>query len=316
MKKAVHIPPHPRTLSTPRGLHVPSKYAKGHSQPKGAKGHGGGCHGSQKIRANKLAFIATSSQQAKEIANEKSLKQAYAMWRASMTPEQRAVARKLKVLLPAGSDGGENRKPTGGEVQIDFCDPADLPESSIERHPMEDLEPRSDFSVAIESLGSDEITAAADDFSEALTWALDVPDQRDLVGIGMRAMVMIDGLRPELVGEFHRPLNWLAICDGFTNRTSAGFEQHLATGEIFGRVLEWVRRGRTVSEIGERLCLVAYVVRPTMIGTPTLAKLGELMNKTRQSKDKLVTCLRDTFAGLKAAAQRGERTRLVCQNAH
>ena len=174
MKKAVYIPPHPRSVSVPRELQQPGKHAKGHSQPKGAKGHGGGCHGSQKIRANKLDFIRTSSEQAKEIANEKSLKQAYAVWRAGMTPAQRAAARKLKVLFPAGSDGGENRKPTGGEVQIDFCDPADLPESSFERHPQEDLEPRSDFSVAIESLGSDEITAAADCFSAALTWALDV----------------------------------------------------------------------------------------------------------------------------------------------
>ena len=125
MKKAVHIPPHPRTLAISQEFFPRvSKHAKGHTMPKGAEVHGkgshagragGGQHGSQKIRANKLAFIRTSSEQAKEIANEKSLKQAYALWRASMNPEERAAARKLKVLFPAGSDGGENRKPTGGE---------------------------------------------------------------------------------------------------------------------------------------------------------------------------------------------------------
>ena len=90
----------------------------------------------------------------------------------------------------------------------------------------------------------------------------------------------------------------------------------MATGDIFGRVLEWVRRGTTISEIGERLCLVAYVVRPTMMGSPTLHQLGEVMNKTRQAKDKLASCLRDTFAGIRAAAQRGEYTRDKCIEAH
>ena len=298
------------------------KHAKGHvpHKDRGQTQAGRqtlGAFGGKGLRnkAVKAEFLATSSQESKRVANERALKQAYAKWRESMTAEELAVARKLKVHFPAGANG-EFGRPKKGQVEIDFHDPADLPEASHRHLPVDDLEPQSPFSVAIAALDNEEITAAADCFSSALTWTLDVKDQHDLVVLGMRAMVMIDILRPDLVGEFRRPHNWLAACAGFQARVSVDVGQAEATGEIFGRVLEWIRRGSMVSEIGERLCLVAYVVRPTMINSPTLEKLGETMNKTRQAKDKLVSCLRDTFAGLKTAAMRGERTRTVCQQAH
>jgi hypothetical protein len=300
-------------LLPPPPPHV-SKHAKGR-QPRKVLGQhqkgrqGAGAFAGPKKQAAKQAFLAASSEEAKRIANERSLKRVYREWRESMSPEELARARALKVHFPAFV-GGEFRKPTGGEV-IDFHDPADLPEAQDNHLPVDDIEPQSLFSKAIDALGSEEITAAADCFSAALTWSLDIKDQRDLVLLGRRALIMILWLREDLLGagSFPNPAGAHDFCDRVTGN-------HTATGEVFGRVLEWIRRGATVSAIGERLCLVAYVVRPTMINSPTLEKLGEVMNKTRQAKDKLVSCLRDTFAGLRAAAQRGEKTRLVCQNAH
>ena len=274
-----------------------------------------GIGGTPANREEKAAFLAQSSQDAKRIANERSLKRIYAEWRASMTSEELALARKLKVHFPAGANG-EFGRPKKDAVEIDFHDPADLPEASHRHLPVDDLEPQSPFSVAIAELGSAEITVAADCFSAALTWALDIPDQRDLVELGRRALAMISRLYPDLVTGEERSLALKTLREDLLFPTLAINNDFRATGEIFGRVLEWVRRGASVSAIGERLCLVAYVVRPTMINSPTLEKLGEVMNKTRQAKDKLVSCLRDTFAGVKAAAQRGEHTRLVCQNAH
>ncbi len=275
-----------------------------------------GAFGGPPKKAAKEAFLRQSSEDAKTLANERSLKRLYADWRANMTPAERAAARKLKCLTPLAHDGAPQAR-GGREVDIDFHDPADLPEAADHRTAVDAIEPLSPFSVAIENLGSDEITTAADCFGSCLTWALDVPNQRDLVAIGTRTMVVVEALRPDLIGQdYGRPLNFLAMCAGLSARLTASPAEFESTGEIFGRVLEWVRRGTSVSEIGERLCLVAYVVRPTMMGSPTLHQLGEVMNKTRQAKDKLASCLRDTFAGIRAAAQRGEYTRDKCIEAH
>ena len=240
-----------------------------------------------------------------------------------MTPEERAAARALKCLQPLAADGGIPKARRGQEVEIDFHDPADLPEAAGHRTAVDELEPLNAFSVAIENLDCQEITDAADCFRGGLTWALDVIDQRDLVAIGNRAWAF------HCRGDAARPGDGMSSLSGpgLALRTNP---HRRPPGALGRRVfpVRW-RHGRHLwagarmgapghfgSEIGERLCLVAYVVRPTMMGSPTLHQLGEVMNKTRQAKDKLAGCLRDTFAGIRAMAQRGEATRDRCIASH
>jgi hypothetical protein len=86
------------------------------------------------------------------------------------------------------------------------------------------------------------------------------------------------------------------------------------SGRLFGPVLEWLRRGDRTSELGERIMVLFYVLRPDLIGESTLATLGRISNKTRQAKDKLANCLRDTYSGIKARSMRGDVTRVRCRN--
>lgn len=299
-----------------------SKHAKGRTKIKyrgryegGGNGNTPGAFGTKPSTRVKKTLQAKLLATSNRIHGERSVKEMYAEWRRGMSPEELALARKLKVHQPADANG-EFGKPKKDQVDVEFHDPADLPEASLTDHPIDRMEPQSAFSVAIAALNNAEITAAADCFGDALTWALDVPDIGALVMLGNRALAMIYKLRPDLVtgDEAARARHFLHW--EITLPTLALNSDFASTGEIFGRVLEWIRRGTSISAIGERLCLVAYVVRPQMIDSPTLASLGETMNKTRQAKDKLVQCLRDTFAGLKAVAMRGEDTRTRCQLAH
>ena len=270
-------------------------------------------------KAERKARRQEKAERTAGIVNEAQLKREYAKWRADMTPAERAAARKLKCLMPL-ADGGIPKGRRGQEVDLDFHDPADLPEAAEHRTAVDELEPLDAFSVAIENLDYQEVTNAAETFGAGLSWTFDVADQSDMVVIGDRGLATIYLMRPDLVkgAERTRAQKILGCTQGAWPKVPWGGEcfQCLATGDIFGRVFEWIRRGESVSQIGERLCLVAYVVRPTIMGSPTLQQLGEKMNKTRQAKDKLASCLRDTFAGIRAAAQRGEFTRDKCIAAH
>ena len=81
---------------------------------------------------------------------------------------------------------------------------------------------------------------------------------------------------------------------------------------VFGRFLEFISRGPIKSAIGERVDVTAYMLFPQLLSQSTLAKLGEILNKSRQAKSKLSNDFRDTFAGVKAPAMRPEVTRDRC----
>jgi hypothetical protein len=86
-------------------------------------------------------------------------------------------------------------------------------------------------------------------------------------------------------------------------------------GKLFEAILEWLRQGTDrASQRGERTMILFYVLRPDLIGESTLASLGRISNKTRQAKDKLANCLRDSFSGIKARTMRGDATRIRCRN--
>ena len=171
-----------------------------------------------------------------------------------------------------------------------------------------------DHAVDIENLSPTEVRAASEIFGDALRWALD-DNAAGLVALGKRSAVMIAGMRADLAGGLvidpSLARDFLGRFHDF--RLSETLETLRATGDVYGRFLEWMRRASSISALGERLQLVAYELRPDLIDAGTLAKLGEATNKTRQAKDKGVNCLRDTFAGLKAIAMRADITRLRCK---
>lgn len=269
-------------------------------------------------RRAKAAFLATSSAQGNAIAKEKADAKTYRAWFETLSAADQAFAREHgidKPLAAHGRPGGATSDP-----DVEFCDPADLHAASVECHPVDLLEPEA-CAVELENLSATQIRDAADTFGDALRWALD-PSTVDnepatLVDLGKRSAVVIAAMRGDLAGGLFIDGSlarfFLARFEDF--RIAETLAQLHATGEIYGRFLEWMRRAGSLSALGERLQLVAYELRPDLIDAGTLAKLGEATNKTRQAKDKGVNCLRDTFAGLKAIAMRADITRIRCKAA-
>ena len=263
-------------------------------------------------RAAKLAFIADSQREAIRLANERALKKAYAKFYA--TPEGRQFAKQFGKFC----DNGSRRPNLLGDI-VDFRDPAEIPDSvgcglhnghkivNRGHHPVDDLEPTTS-SIQIEGLTDEEIREGAETFGISLRWAL---ESDEIVMRGRRTIVMIAEMRPDLGRGFQPDGN--GILESFKSATAGinGALEHC--GFIFARYLEWMRRAPTVSGIGERLDLTAYVLRPDLLTANTLAKLGALVGKTRQAKDKLANCQRDTFSGIKALPMRADITRDRCR---
>jgi hypothetical protein len=261
-----------------------------------------GAFGGPQKRAAALAFLAESSRQAKELTKKRQLRQSYTKF--FKTDDGRAFARSFGKSIPLGN--GYKRRNCNGEADIDFCDPADIPRSSVLDHPIDHIEPSEDFR-AIDGISRDEIKSASEIFESSMRWCVDSPA---LVEKGLRLAVVISIMRPDLRAGLK--------IDEQRARIFAEANAHLngameLTGRLFGPVLEWLRRGDRVSELGERIMVLFYILRPDLIGESTLASLGNLSNKTRQAKDKLANCLRDTYCGIKARSMRGDLTRSRCR---
>jgi hypothetical protein len=80
-----------------------------------------------------------------------------------------------------------------------------------------------------------------------------------------------------------------------------------------GRVLEWARRGGSVSQVGNRVMAMAYVMLPNAIQAMSLQAIGNMTNKTRQAVDKIVQDFRDTFGGIRSRNMRDDKNRLICR---
>jgi hypothetical protein len=201
------------------------------------------------------------------------------------------------------------RRSGNGEAEIDFCDPVDLPRSSVLDHPIDHIEPAGDFQplawLTVEQIR--EVTAI---FEFSLRWCLEIAG---LVDKGRRLAIVISIMRPDLSVGLIIDKKEKRIFKRANGGVNGGFE---LTGRAFGPILEWLRRGERVSELGERILILVYILRPDLIGDQTLEELGRISNKTRQAKDKLANCLRDTYSGIKARAMRGDITRIRCRNSH
>ena len=289
-----------------------------------------GAVGGPKKRSTRNAFLAESSRQGNRIANERALQKAYREFYA--TPEGRKFAKEFGRSFGDGNGSHAARVPSQGEIE--FHDPADIPDSvgcgshngrklvKAGPHPVDEIEPEY-ASRDCGSLSDEEIRDSSELFGRALRWALDAGD---VVARGRRSIVMVTEMRADLghgltpyaasdSKSFHKAL--VAAID--LNRRGGSGEPPLPNGRlrkcgaVFGRYLEWMRRAPTVAGIGERLDLTAYVLRPDLLMANTLAKLGALVGKTRQAKDKLANCQRDTFSGIKALPMRADVTRDRCR---
>jgi hypothetical protein len=246
--------------------------------------------------------LAESSRQAHELTKQRQLRQAYTKF--FKTADGREFAHTFGKSIPVNN--GPFRQYGNGDADVDFCDPADLPRSSVIDHPIDHIEP-VDSSRAMDGVTRDEIKSATEIFESSMRWCI---EGRDLVSIGLRSVIVISIMKPNL--RFGLRIDKKAA--RIFKKANAGANGAMElTGSLFGPVLEWLRRGERPSERGERIMVLFYVLRPDLIGGSTLASLGNISNKTRQAKDKLANCLRDTYSGIKARAMRGDITRARCR---
>jgi hypothetical protein len=255
--------------------------------------------------AKKTAFIAESCRQGNELTRERQLRQAYTKF--FRTADGRAFAREFGKSIPARGAHVANRNGNGGEDTLDFCDPADLPQASVIDHPVEHIEPAQNSAAALDGVSYEDVKIATAIFESSMRWCI---DGEGLVQKGLRSSIVISIMRPDLSSglRIDTPLG-----AAFAKATACQNGAMELSGRLFGPVLEWLRRGEQPSERGERIMVLFYVLRPDLIGESTLAMLGRISNKTRQAKDKLANCLRDTYSGIKARAMRGDITRTRCR---
>jgi hypothetical protein len=173
-------------------------------------------------------------------------------------------------------------------------------------HPIDHIEPLESFR-AMDGVTREEIKSATEIFESSMRWCI---EGRDLVSIGLRSVVVISVMKPMLRFGLRIDRKAARVFKKANADANGALE---FTGSLFGPVLEWLRRGERPSERGERIMVLFYVLRPDLIGGSTLASLGNISNKTRQAKDKLANCLRDTYSGIKARAMRGDVTRAKCR---
>lgn len=283
-------------------LAAPARF--GAVRPKSVRGAYGGV---AKKAAARLSAFREHQGQAIEVARERSLKREYAKFFATTAGKQfvKQFGRSIDIPNRNGRKSGSGSDVGDGDG-IDFHDPADLPEASFLDHPVDKLEP-ADTHVEF-AIPRSEIEMICATFRMAFQWAL---DGKDLVHNGLRCNILISRMRVDLG-------HGLAIDKAIAKKFDARFphtEFLQRTGRRFALVLEWLRRAESVSTRGERVYLLAYTLCPSAIDARTLASLGEMSGKTRQAKDKLANCLRDTMSGIKALAMRGDITRVRCQRA-
>jgi hypothetical protein len=238
-----------------------------------------------------------------ELTRQQQLREAYTSF--FKTRDGAAFTHSFGKSIP--SSNGWYRPGGNGEAAIDFCDPCTLPQSSVIDHPLDHVEPAEEF-APLDGLNPADVKTAVAIFEASMRWCI---DGQDLVHKGLRSSIVISALRPDLGAGLKIDRQAARIFRAANASANGSLE---LTGRLFGASLEWLRRGARVSELGERITVLCYILRPDLIDKSTLAELANLSKKTRQAHDKLANSLRDTFRGLKARTQRGESTRIRCRN--
>jgi len=84
--------------------------------------------------------------------------------------------------------------------------------------------------------------------------------------------------------------------------------------DSLGRLIEFICRSGQPGTVGRRMLVVAYLLRPDLVGCRSLAALARGLGMTRAGADKICSEFRDTF-GIRSNAMRDERTRERCRQA-
>ncbi|HEX3818607.1 MAG TPA: hypothetical protein VHW03_09995 [Chthoniobacterales bacterium] len=159
-----------------------------------------------------------------------------------------------------------------------------------------------------------ELDALCDHFGAALVWATSSfkKAKPNLLTMGMRWLVILREMRPELVGKMAVPaakkLQW-SLRGALVGRDAR------KTGDFFRRPLAWVRDCTSLAHLGQRGYSLIYVMRGDLVGGITCEELGSFKNDTRQAANKPIQDFRDTFSGIKSLTMRGEETRKKCRRA-
>ncbi len=93
-------------------------------------------------------------------------------------------------------------------------------------------------------------------------------------------------------------------------------DQEIAlVAEGFARVLRWASRANSLVQMGQRMYVMLYILRPALIHGMTLEDIGRESRVTRQAIDKLVIDFRDTFQGSQNHVMKSEEARRKCKKA-
>ena len=87
-----------------------------------------------------------------------------------------------------------------------------------------------------------------------------------------------------------------------------------AAAELLQRVMAWAADARSIVQMGQRMYVMLYVLRPSLIEAMTLEQIGEQSQVTRQAIDKLVISFRDTF-DIQSRPMKSNNTRNRCRQA-
>lgn len=261
----------------------------------------------------KTQFLHDSSREASRLARERAQDRLVREFLHTLEGEDLAFADSVRL----GRNLADGYRPAGAESHdaLDHRDEdrREVPDAEIrgrhngtavvgQSHPVLDaLDPLR--SVSVEDLSDEEIAEAHAAFGRALEW---VHQATHLVKKGRRMAALDAWIRP-WTGE-KAPLPFSAELAGWFD-----LAERRLLGLVFGRASEWCRGGHDLMAVGMRADIVAYVIRPTLLDAATNAELGGQKNNTRQAINKLVQGFRDTFAGIRAPAMRGESTRHTCR---
>ncbi len=218
--------------------------------------------------------------------------EAYRRWFDSLPADQRRRLAKL------GLDKPDASYHAGNDVGM-------LEDAAMRNEASEWGNPAAAIEGAIEPEEEHEIDDA---FSKALAWAT---QGKTLVQIGQRLGIILHIWKPALLRGLQIEIQRERAAD-FSRELGEDLADDTGAAGLF---LEWLSRGTSLSQWGQRVLAAIYVLRPQLVGAPTLAAIGAHNNKTRQAVDKLVQDFRDTFGGVKSRAMRPDENRKRCKRA-
>ncbi|MDR3406361.1 MAG: hypothetical protein P4L99_28005 [Chthoniobacter sp.] len=236
---------------------------------------------SDHIRADR---IADATDRPDRLQRYKEYREAYETWLATLPESERQRLAELNLEKPQSEQFGAVRR---GDEDDEFSGEVAWAADDVDQATDDELE---ELETAI---------------GRALYWAV---AGETIVEVGRRWLMVMHIWRSPLIAglqlEFERER--LEEC-----RKRVGEDD--GNGPTSGRLMEWVRRGGSFSQLGQRVLAMAYVMKPLAIGSASLEAIGRWRNNSRQAVDKMVQDFRDSFGGARSRNMRDDDNRLTCK---